>query len=116
MTVLRPEPSPTAERRVISSALVRPRMSYMFRALLVVSATIPFAGSAADWTVYLRRAGPLRIGMTLAEVKKVLGDPRAMLKGNEPTVPLSQCPYLESTRTPTGLGLMFAGGHLVRID
>lgn len=54
--------------------------------------------------------------MTLAEVRKAIGDPRAYLRGNAPEVPLRECAYLESTVPPKGLGFMFAKGRVVRID
>jgi len=72
--------------------------------------------SALDWTVSLRRAGPIRVGMPLVEVLRVLGDPTARLEGNVPEVPLENCAYLSSKRLPKGLGLMFAKGRVVRID
>lgn len=70
----------------------------------------------ADWTVSLRGAGPIRLGMSLDQVRRVLGDAGARLAGNEPDVPLTECAYLESTRLPPSLNLMFEDGHLVRID
>lgn len=54
--------------------------------------------------------------MSLAEVRKVLGDQKAKLYGNEPVVPLEECAYLESRALKKGLGLMFARGLVVRID
>jgi hypothetical protein len=53
--------------------------------------------------------------MSLAEVRRVLGDPAARLKGNS-EVPVTECAYLESKSIPEGLGFMFAGGRIVRID
>jgi len=54
--------------------------------------------------------------MSLREVRRVLGDAAARLKGNAPEVPLDDCAYLNSKRLPKGLGLMFAKGRVVRID
>lgn len=82
----------------------------------MVVALTPFINAATDWTVYLHRAGPVRIGMSLATVRRVLGDSAAYLEGNAPEVPLNQCAYLESKRIPEGLGFMFAEGRVVRID
>lgn|SRR5262249_61968230 len=61
-------------------------------------------------------AGPLRLGMSLSAVRRVVGDAEAKLAGNEPDVPLGGCAYVESKHIPPGIGLMFAKGHLVRID
>jgi hypothetical protein len=76
----------------------------------------PFVSEAADWTVYLHRAGPVRIGMSLATVRRFLRDPAARLEGNAPEVPLNKCAYLVSKGIPEGLGFMFAGRRVVRID
>jgi len=83
--------------------------------LTILSLPVPLE-SALDWMVSLRRAGPIRIGMSLVEAKRVLGDPAARLEGNVPAVPLDNCAYLNSKRLPKGLGLMFAKGRVVRID
>lgn len=85
-------------------------------ALIALAIVMPPTAMAADWTVYLRRAGPVRIGMSLAEVRRVIGDSSARLEGNAPEVPLSKCAYLESKTLPDGIGLMFAAGRVVRID
>jgi hypothetical protein len=47
-----------------------------------------------EWTIYLRRADPVRIGRSLAKVRRVLRDPRAYLEGNAPEAPLNECAYL----------------------
>lgn len=54
--------------------------------------------------------------MSVSQVRSVLGDPAARLIGNPPDVPLECCAYLDSAGLPSGLGLMFANGRLVRID
>ena len=72
--------------------------------------------SAADWTVYLRRVGPLRIGMTLEDVRRVLGDPKAGLAWSGPTPDDAECAYVQSGRLPDGLSLMFQNGRFVRFD
>jgi len=71
---------------------------------------------AADWTISLSGAGPVRLGMSVNAVRRVLGDASAQLAGNDPDVPLSECAYLDSKRIPQGLGLLFAKSRLVRID
>jgi hypothetical protein len=54
--------------------------------------------------------------MSLSQVRTVLGDAKAWLTGNDPEVPLNSCAYLESPHLPSGIGLMFAKGRVVRID
>ncbi len=72
---------------------------------------------AQNWTVYLRKAGPVRIGMSIAEVRKAIQDPEAVFKGDEKVKPDNAgCAYLQSARIPEGIGLMFQKGRLVRID
>jgi hypothetical protein len=66
-----------------------------------------------DWTLRLRRAGPVRVGMSLPEVRDALGDSRAAIAGGDPDAP---CAYLSSPAIPAALGFMFDRGRLVRID
>jgi hypothetical protein len=91
--------------------------------MLLLSAWLAFAGSALqstpfviEWTVYLRRAGPIAIGMSLDEVRRALGDPEASLQGNIPGAPVDDCAYLKSPRKPAPLALMFQRGRLVRAE
>lgn len=87
------------------------------RTLLAALAFLtPALTSAEDWTIYLRRAGPVRIGMSLADVRRVLHKPSARLEGNEPDIALSECAWLQNAGTPPGLGVMFAKDLVVRID
>jgi hypothetical protein len=70
-----------------------------------------------DWTVYLHKAGPLRIGMSIADVRRLLGDEKAFLAyGDGPEPDNCECAYLESGKKPEDVGLMFQNGRLVRID
>jgi hypothetical protein len=97
-------------------------MLMKFRLLLVSSilfiAFRPNLDASTAWTVYLRKAGSLRIGMSLSEVRKVIQDPKAFLAygSMDPEPDDSECAYLESIRIPKKLGLMFQNGKLVRID
>ena len=95
----------------------------MFRvAALLFALTFEVSNSSSlpipspDWTVYLHRAGPIKIGMPLIAVRRVLRDPQAYLSGNDPEVLLDECANLESKAIPSGLGLMFIKGFVVRID
>lgn len=67
-----------------------------------------------DWTVHLRRAGPIRIGMTLPEVRKAIGDSTALLV-NEHSLD-RDCAYLTTSAVPDGISVMFNKGRVVRID
>jgi len=72
----------------------------------------------ADWTIFLRRAGPVRFGMSLAEVRQILGDQKASLYVSDPDNPRADegCTYLESTSLPEHLGFMFDNRRVVRVD
>ncbi len=72
--------------------------------------------ATGDWIVSLFGVGPIRLGMTVSEARRVLRDQTAYLAGNTPVLPLDSCAYLESKRIPKSLGFMFARGRIVRID
>jgi hypothetical protein len=89
--------------------------------ILVSSGRGQFA--ASDWTVYLRRAGPLTIGMPLDDVRRVLDDPGAFLvqalkQGRDlpREADSSPCAYLVTKKAPDQIGLMFQNGRLARVD
>lgn len=72
-----------------------------------------------DWTVHLHKFGPLHIGMSIAEVRNKLDDPKAYLEYGGPDYREpddSECAYLQSNRIPEASGLMFQRGRLVRFD
>lgn len=78
---------------------------------------------ATDWTVYLRRAGPLTVGMSVDEVRRVLNEPGALLvqalnQGRvlPPEPDHSPCAYLVTRKAPEHIGLMFQDGRLARVD
>ena len=89
----------------------------------LVSALIVFACLAAaspqagpDWTVYLRRAGAIRIGASLDETRRALADRKATLQGSAPRSPIDECSYLATDALPDGFTVMFQRGRVVRID
>jgi hypothetical protein len=92
------------------------RMTVVSVAIFLLAGQTIGSQSTLDWTVYLRRVGPIRIGMPIAEVRRVLGDRDAFLEwtGREPDN--SECAYLQSPAIPKSLGLMFQKGLLVRVD
>jgi hypothetical protein len=85
-------------------------------ALLAFALNSLIASSDDGWKVSVQGADRIRIGMTVAQVKRILRDPGARLDGNEPHVSLADCAYLISKRLPNGLALMFSRGRLVRVD
>ena len=70
--------------------------------------------AGADWTLYLNHAGPVKIGMTVEEARKAIGDPSAKLES--PGDSADSCGYLSSKKLPDGVGLMFVERRLARID
>jgi len=70
------------------------------------------------WTISLRGAGPVRFGMSLAEVRRVLGDPKASLFVTYPGNSRGEngCSVLLSKALPDGLGLMFFDQKVFRVD
>ena len=87
------------------------------RAVLFLTVAVGAAVSGEiDWTVHLRSAGPVKIGMSLSEVRMALNDPRARLEGSDPEPAGSPCAYLRSRAIPRDIGFMFAKGRVVRID
>jgi hypothetical protein len=71
-----------------------------------------------DWTIFLQRADRIRFGMSLSEVRRVIGDSGASLYVSDPDNPLGDrgCTYLESARLPEHLGFMFDNRRVVRVD
>jgi hypothetical protein len=79
--------------------------------------------SGRDWTVSLRGVGPLTIGASISEVRRIVEDPNATLvqalhqKQSLPREPDdAPCAYLATAKVPDQIGLMFQRGRLVRID
>lgn len=73
--------------------------------------------SPGEWTMGLRRAGPLQFGMSLDEVRRILGEPQASLTLDGVAQPLeARCAYLSSAAVPQAMTLMFSRGILARID
>lgn len=76
----------------------------------------PLSCGEIGWTVYLRSVGPLKLGMTLAAVKRVLGDGKATLAESPFDSSPGACAFLESNRIPNGITIWLKKGYLVRID
>jgi hypothetical protein len=73
--------------------------------------------AGADWVMGLRHAGPLEFGMSLDDVRRILGDAQASLTRDGLAQPVkARCAYLTSSAVPPAMTLMFSGGTLSRID
>jgi hypothetical protein len=99
------------------------RLSFIAGLVSVLTANGRSQSLAADWTVHLRRAGPLTIGMPIDEVRRLLNEPGAFLvqalrQGRD--LPReaddAPCAYLVTQRAPEQIGLMFQNGRLARVD
>ncbi len=62
-----------------------------------------------SWQAAAQSVGPIRVGMTPAEVDAALGAPA---EGGGP----GDCVYLRSSRAPAGLLIMVTGGRVARMD
>lgn len=76
----------------------------------------PAADTAAlpdtAWTVSASTAGPLRLGIPLADATNTLGDPLAVRYD----IPGSRCGYARPASFPEGASLMVVNDTIVRID
>jgi hypothetical protein len=67
------------------------------------------ADSAARWTVTVSGIGPIRVGMTLEDLRRIAG--------NFPSPkPTAECTYVHPASTPGGVSIMLARGKVARID
>jgi hypothetical protein len=92
---------------------------FVIAGLVAVDAQSP----GSDWTVLLRRIGPLPFGSSIADVRRLIDDQKAYLvqalrqRQALPREPDdAPCGYLATTKTPQQIGLMFQNGRLVRAD
>jgi len=92
------------------------RLTIIPSVVVIALAVVAESGGAGGWTVYLRRAGPIMVGMSLRQVRLALGDQAASMEGNAPEAALDECAYLSSRALPKGIGLMLERGRVVRID
>lgn len=118
----RGDASPDARRR--TSALAASLRDIATRlAASEVTAPTPAWASDSDWSITVRSAGPLSIGMPISQVRQIIGDPDAYLVQalnqihalpREPDD--AACGYLLTGAVPSQLGLMFNHGRLARVD
>jgi hypothetical protein len=70
-----------------------------------------------DWTVSYRGAGPIRIGMSVDDARRALGDPMASLDaGAPPPATANDCAYLSSAKLPDGFSVMLESEKVTRVD
>jgi hypothetical protein len=93
-------------------------LTVAFALLLMLPPNPTRSRSDSVWTIYLRGAGPLRIGMAIGEVRRALNDPAASLYVSDPANPLGEngCTYLESRAVPPDVGVLLERKRVVRID
>ena len=71
------------------------------------------AATSADWTVYLKRLGPVEYGMTVAEANRLPGVRLEVPTGFNDYAP---CGWAFPQDTTTGLAFMTDGDRIVRGD
>ena len=80
------------------------KLRIVVTALSVIGLTLPSNATSAipsDWTVSSRRAGPLRFGMSLPQVRQLLGDRGAYLLAPDPNDKSDNgCTYLQTSSVP----------------
>ncbi|HEU4569745.1 MAG TPA: hypothetical protein VFS07_04180 [Gemmatimonadales bacterium] len=69
-------------------------------------------GGLTPWPIDLRRAGPVRYGMTLAEASQALGTP--VQAGEE--LAAAGCSYTSPEGLPAGTAFMVLAGRIARLD
>lgn len=77
-------------------------------ALLLLLATTQQASS--PWHVSLRSFGPIRFGMTLAQLERALGERLALAPAEE------ECEYIRPRALPPGTMLMLVGRRVEHVD
>lgn len=86
-----------------------------FVALVALLLAPPGNTEQFPWRVDFRGIGPIRLGMTLAEVRQVLHEPNARLT-EDAAVPAAECAYLISSKLPEAVGVMFLNERVARVD
>ena len=89
------------------------RLRPILVALLFLPATFAFAGSESTYRVSFTTYGPVRIGMTQADIQKALG---VSVKAIDFEDGSTECRYIAPVRGHKGVSFMLLDGHLARID
>jgi hypothetical protein len=82
-------------------------------AVLLLALALP---AAPNWIVYLTHAGPIHLGMTVAQVRRAIHDPVAQLDTPTQEYNLDVCAYLDSRILSQDIGIMFIHYRVARID
>ena len=94
--------------------LKQPRWNLVIGAVALLAASLAaLPAAAADWTLRLDGAGPLKIGMRFDTVNKILGEHMQRVPKGERV--RANCFQVEPSAQP-GLLLMFVDDRLQRID
>ena len=120
----RAEASPDARRRTAVLAASLRDIANRLDSATTTTATAPEENfDNRDWSITVRTAGPLSIGMPITEVRRIIGDPSAYLiqaLHQDHALPREPdtwaCGYLVTNSIPGQLGLMFQYGRLARVD
>lgn len=97
-----------------SSTRSAPNMLSRRIAVALLAAALALPAGAAQWTATFGRVGPLKLGMSLASVNRVLGEHFSApgIRGADPS---GRCFYVDPSREPA-VELMIIDGRLARID
>ena len=76
-----------------------------------LGATGVLPSEQSKWIVSLSGIGPIRFGMPLAEVARLLDDPALLSRSRD-----AACSYVRPKGLPRGAALMVSGGVVVRLD
>ena len=86
------------------------RIALIAAAAALLAAAAPAAQDRSGWRITPDGLGPVRIGMSRAEVTRIVGGP---LEGEELT---QGCIEMQAARGWQGIGFMFEEGRLTRIS
>ena len=79
---------------------------------LILAGALSMNGRHAEWTAYLRRVGPIRVGMSVEDARRALREPGQPKR----VLPSEGCSYWTSGALPKGVAIMLEGERIVRID
>lgn len=99
-------------RLVVADIVYGATWDFANRGSLVSLLTPPPGAEAAAWTLRLDGIGPVRVGMTIVEVERLVGG-TARIDRIEPG---DRCGYIYFAAVPEGISFMVAGDTVVRAN